>query len=420
MRFELFVALRYLFARRKQAFIYVISFMSVLGVALGVGALIIVFGVYNGFTTDIRDKILGANAHVIVTGDLRRSLPARETADPGTEEAMRRVLDTVRAVPGVDDATDFVYAEGMISSPRGVKGVVVRGVDPEGADRVIGLLRDLSAGSVRNLAPESGPPGVIVGRELAARLGLDVGDRVNLLSPAGQRTASGFQPRIRPFRVAGLFHSGMYEYDSSLVFVSLPASRELLGLPEDYVTGLEVTVDDVYAADKAAERVAAALGPAVLSRHWMEMNANLFAALKLERIGMFIVLSMVVLVGSFSIVTSLVMLVMEKTRDIAVLMSMGASSGVIRRIFMLQGTIIGLVGTLLGSALGIGIGELLQRYRFIKLPPGVYTIDHLPVLLRWEDIVLVGSSALILCFLATVYPARQAAGLQPAEALRYE
>ena len=191
-------------------------------------------------------------------------------------------------------------------------------------------------------------------------------------------------------------------------------------MPAGYVSGLEVTVKDVYAADKAAAEISAKLGPTVLARTWMEMNANLFAALKLERIGMFIVLVMVVLVGSFSIVTSLVMLVMEKTRDIAILMSMGATRGTIRRIFMLQGTIIGLVGTLLGSALGIGIGELLQRYQFIKLPPGVYTIDHLPVLLRWEDIALVGVSALTLCFLATIYPARQAASLQPAEALRYE
>lgn len=420
MRFELFVALRYLFARRKQAFIYVISAMSVLGVALGAAALIIVLGVYNGFTTDIRDKILGANAHVIVTGDLWNSLPIRDDADRGSEASMQRLLETVRQIPGVSGATDFVYAEGMISSPRGVKGVVIRGVDPSGAAEVIGLLRDLKAGSVRGLTPESGPPGVIMGQELAERLGLSPGERVNLLSPAGQKTASGYQPRIRPFQVAGIFRSGMYEYDSSLIFVALPAARQLLGLPENSVSGLEVTVDDVYAADKAAQAVRNALGPGVAARHWMEMNANLFAALKLEKIGMFIVLAMVVLVGSFSIVTSLVMLVMEKTRDIAILMSMGATAGSVRRIFMLQGTIIGLVGTLLGSALGIGIGELLQRWQFIKLPPGVYTIDHLPVLLRWEDIALVGASALTLCFLATIYPARQAANLQPAEALRYE
>lgn len=420
MRFELFVALRYLFARRKQAFIYVISAMSVLGVALGVAALIIVLGVYNGFTTDIRDKILGANAHVIVTGDLWGSLPIRDDADRGSEASMQRLLETVRQIPGVSGATDFVYAEGMISSPRGVKGVVIRGVDPSGAAQVIGLLRDLKAGSVRGLSPENGPPGVIVGRELAERLGLSMGGRVNLLSPAGQKTAAGYQPRIRPFQVAGIFQSGMYEYDSSLIFVALPAARQLLGLPENSVSGLEVTVDNVYAADKAAQAVNEALGPSVAARHWMEMNANLFAALKLEKIGMFIVLAMVVLVGSFSIVTSLVMLVMEKTRDIAILMSMGATAGAVRRIFMLQGTIIGLVGTFLGYVLGIGIGELLQRYQFIKLPPGVYTIDHLPVLLRWEDIALVGASALTLCFLATIYPARQAASLQPAEALRYE
>ena len=193
-----------------------------------------------------------------------------------------------------------------------------------------------------------------------------------------------------------------------------------MGLSDTTLTGVEVAVADMDKADVVAERLQTALGSGVQVRTWMDMNANLFAALKLERIGMFIVLAMVVLVGSFSIVTTLVMLVMEKTRDIAILMSMGATRGMIRRIFMLQGTIIGFVGTLIGYALGIGLGELLQRYQFIKLPPGVYTLDHLPVLLQASDIALVGASAMILCFLATLYPARQAASLEPAEALRYE
>lgn len=413
MRFEFFVALRYLFARRKEAFIYIISTMSVLGVAIGVAALVIVLGVYNGFTTDIRDKILGANAHIIITGHLSGAgLPMHSDLDA--------VLKRIDATPGVVGSTPFLYAEGMLSSPRGVKGVVFRGIDPHTAPQVLSILGNLTSGNVVDLSADGALPGVLIGNELAQRLSLKVGDRVNLLSPAGQKTAAGFQPRIRPYKVAGIFQTGMFEYDSSLGFVSLPAARDLLGLPEGRISGVEVTVENVYKADDVAEALRAELGPQASVRTWMDMNANLFAALKLEKIGMFIVLAMVVLVGSFSIVTTLVMLVMEKTRDIAILMSMGATRGMIRRIFMLQGTIIGIVGTLLGYILGISIALLLQRYQFIKLPPGVYTLDHLPVLLNWLDIVIVGAAAMTLCFLATLYPARQASRLEPAEALRYE
>ncbi len=423
MRLELFIALRYLLGHRKQAFIYLISLMSVLGVAIGVAALVIVLGVYNGFTTDIRDKILGANAHVIITGPELSALHLEEEHEMDSPDRLTAFLEHMESVPGVAGATPFLYAEGMLSSPRGVKGIILRGVDPATAPRTISMLDKLISGSIEGLVPGEGNsriPGIIIGRELALRLGLVPGSRVNLLSPAGQKSASGFQPRIRPFRVAGVFQTGMYEYDSSLAYVSLDAGRELLGLPDGQISGVEVTVDDVYAADRTAQALRQELGPGFGVRHWMEMNANLFAALRLEKIGMFIVLAMVVLVGSFSIVTTLVMLVMEKTRDIAILKSMGATRAMIRRIFMLQGVLIGLVGTLIGYILGIGLALLLQRYQFIKLPPGVYTLDHLPVLLNATDILIVGASAMVLCFLATIYPARQAAGLIPAEALRYE
>ena len=417
MRFELFVALRYLFARRKQAFIYIISAMSVLGVAIGVAALVVVLGVYNGFTTDIRDKILGANAHIIVSGPLAALTAPPSDADfekmRGGEapelSGMAAVLRRINATPGVVGSTPFLYAEGMLSSPRGVKGVVLRGIDPKTAPDVLTMLDNLSSGSVADLnaSVEGAPPGVLIGKELAQRLGLVVGSRVNLLSPSGQKTTAGFQPRIRPYKVAGIFQTGMFEYDSSLGFISLAAARDLLGLPSDQISGIEVTVKDVYKADTVAAALQKELGPLASVRTWMDMNANLFAALKLEKIGMFILLA-------------LVMLVMEKTHDIAILMSMGATKGMIRRIFMLQGTIIGVVGTLLGYVLGIGLALLLQRYQFIKLPPGVYTLDHLPILLNWVDIVVVGVSAMTLCFLATIYPARQASSLEPAEALRFE
>lgn len=408
MSFELFVALRYLFSRRKQTFIYIISIMSILGVAIGVGALVVVLGVYNGLTTDMRDKILGANAHAIVMSYI-----------PSAFENRSDILDRVRSVKGVTGATPFIYTEVMLSAGGGVKGVVLRGIDPQSAPSVLSMLRQMRSGSAADLERE-GTPGLIIGEELAKRLGLGMGSRVNLLSPSGQKTTSGYAPRVRPFEVVGIFKTGMFEYDSSLGFVTLGASRDVLGLPENYLSGVELTVDDVYKADKISTLVSTELGSPFYVRSWMEMNANLFAALKLEKIGMFILLAMVVLIGSFSIVTTLVMLVMEKTRDIAIMMSMGATSGMIRRIFMFQGTIIGVIGTLLGYALGLSLGWLLKRYQFIKLPENVYTLDHLPIIISLSDVLIIGASAMLLCFLATLYPARQASRLQPAEALRYE
>ncbi|WP_308620997.1 ABC transporter permease [uncultured Desulfovibrio sp.] len=409
MSFELFVALRYLFSRRKQTFIYVISLMSILGVALGVGALVLVLGVYNGLTTDMRDKILGANAHGIVMSHVPSAF----------EQDTPALLERIRAVDDVTGAMPFIYTEVMLSAGGGVKGVVLRGIDPATAPNVLSMLTELRSGQAKDLERE-GTPGIIVGDELARRLGLYVGSRANLLSPAGQKGASGYSPRIRPFEVVGIFKTGMFEYDSSLAFVSLEAARDVLGLPPGFLSGIEITVSDLFRADETAIRLAEALGAPFYVRTWMDMNANLFAALKLEKIGMFILLAMVVLIGSFSIVTSLVMLVMEKTRDIAVMMSMGATRGMIRRIFMLQGCIIGLVGTLLGYGFGLGLGWLLKRYRFIKLPENVYTLDHLPISITLSDVLIVGASAMLLCFLATLYPARQAARLEPAEALRYE
>lgn len=408
MRFETFVALRYLFSRRKQTFIYIISLMSILGVGLGVGALVVVLGVYNGLTTDMRDKILGANAHAIVMAHT-----------PNAFEHATDVAERARKAPHITGATPFIYSEVMLSSGRGVKGIILRGIEPQTAAPVVTMLQQLRAGSVADLEQE-GTPGIIIGDELASRLGLIVGSRINMLSSSGESGASGFKPRIRPFVVRGIFKTGMYEYDSSLAFVTLAAARDTLGLPDGFLTGVEVTVDDLFAADKIAAGLSETLGYPFYVRHWMEMNANLFAALKLEKIGMFILLTMVVLIGSFSIVTSLVMLVMEKTRDIAILMSMGATRRTIRRIFMLQGTIIGFIGTMLGYAMGLSLGWALKRYQFIKLPENVYTLDHLPIIITWSDVLIIGASAMLLCFLATLYPARQASRLEPAEALRYE
>ena len=409
MSFEFFVARRYLFSHRKQAFIYVISLMSIIGVALGVAALVVVLGVYNGLTTDMRDKILGANAHGIVLSYI---------PDAFGKKAV--IHDEILRTPGVTGATPFIYTEVMLSSGDGVKGLMLRGVDPRTAPGVLSMLKAIKKGSINGLETGDGTPGIIIGEELAKHIGLGMGSRVNLLSPSGEKTTAGFQPRIRPFEVAGIFKTGMYEYDSSLAFVTLDAARELLGLDPGFLSGIEITVDDVYRADEITKELTDNIGNPFYARSWMDMNANLFAALKLEKIGMFILLIMVVLIGSFSIVATLVMLVMEKTRDIAVMMSMGATRKMIRRIFMYQGTIIGFVGTMLGYALGLTVGYLLKRYQFIKLPENVYTLDHLPIIITVPDVLIIGGAAMLLCFLSTLYPARQASRLKPADALRYE
>ena len=382
--------------------------MSILGVALGVGALVLVLGVYNGMSTDLRDKIIGANAHGIVLA----SNPKAFGADlPG-------LMEKIKSTPGVLAAMPFIYTEAMISTSRGVKGVVLRGIDPATAPDVITMLREIP-GALEALEKD-GVPGIIIGGELEKRLGADVGDRVNLLSPAGQKSSAGYQPSVKPFEVVGDFKTGMFEYDSSLAFASIPAARSILGAPDDYFSGIEITVTDLFKADETAVALAEKLGGPFYVRSWMEMNANIFAALKLEKIGMFILLTMVVMIGSFSIVATLVMLVMEKTRDIAVMMAMGASAKTIRKIFILQGCIIGLLGTLLGYAFGIGLGYLLKKYKFIKLPENVYTLDHLPIIITATDVLVIGASAMLLCFLATLYPASRAANLQPAEAMRFE
>ena len=409
MSFELFVAKRYLFARRKQAFIYVISLMAILGVALGVGALVVVLGVYNGMTTDMRDKILGANAHGVVLSYLQNGFGN-----------LSELENRIRNVPGVLGTTPFIYSEGMLSSPGNTaKGVVLRGIDTASAASVISMLRKLHEGSVEDVNRE-GTPGIIIGSELAKRLHLMVGSRVNLLSPSGSKSAAGYTPQVQAFEISGIFKTGMFEYDSSLVFVSLDRARQVFGFPENYITGLEFTVSDVFEVETIAKGIDAVIEPPLYTRTWMEMNANLFAALKLEKIGMFILLAMVVLIGSFSIVATLVMLVMEKTRDIAIMMSMGATRKMIRKIFMLQGTIIGFIGTILGYVFGLSVGYLLKRYQFIKLPENVYTLDHLPIIITVSDVLIIGASAMLLCFLATIYPSRQAAQLNPTEALRYE
>lgn len=434
MSFPLFIASRYLTSRNKRTFISIISLMSVMGVAIGVAALVIVMSVYNGVTSEMREKILGANPHVLVLASVPNAFdpPAgaeagQPSAEAGTEAgaeqggpAVTPVLSRVQGIPGVVSATPFLYAEVLLSTPYGATGLVVRGIDPHQAAEAMPLLRELEDGSVDRLDRRTGPAGILIGRDLAERFRLRVGSRVNLMSPTGQSSTAGFVPKLKSFRVEGIFKSGMSDFDSRLAYVALPAAQELMGYPSGRISGIEAFVEDPYEAQSVAQAAVDELGYPFYARNWIDMNANLFAALQLERFGMFVVLLMVILVGSFSIITSLVMLVMEKTRDIAILMSMGATASAVRRIFMLQGAIIGAVGTSLGYVLGIILALLLKKYQFIELPPDVYMMDTLPVIIDPLDLAVIGFVSMLMCFLATIYPARQASRLIPAEALRYE
>ena len=415
MSFEFFVSLRYLKAKRKQTFISIITFISIGGVALGVTALIVVLAVMSGFENDLKNKILGLNAHVLVLSWDNQVAHYDQLAGQ------------VEKVPGVTGATPFILTQVLLNTPQKVTGAVLRGLEVDSARRVIILDRIIRTGSWKALEAPTGDqpetvasmPGIILGQELAKQLGLSLGDPVSVVSPLGEVSPLGRVPKMRPFRLAGTFESGMFEYDSTIAFVSLAQAQSFLAMP-GRVTGLEVKTRDIYEADRIAKDIKTRLGFPYWTKDWMRMNKNLFSALKLEKLVMFIILALIILVAAFNIVSSLIMVVMEKTKDIAVLKSMGATAGSIMKIFVLEGLIIGTVGTTLGLIGGVGLCEILRKYQFIHLPSDVYYISSLPVLMKGLDILLIMVAAIGITFVATLYPAWQASRLDPVEALRYE
>lgn len=406
--YELFLGARYLRAKRKQTFISVITIISVVGVMVGVMALVVVLSVMNGFRSDLLGRILGVNSHLVVL-----SFQGPFQDPESVQQRISEVKDVVASTP-------FIYSQVMVSGPANASGAVLRGVDPRTAAQVLDFGTMLSRGSLEDLqASAEGDPPVILGVELAKQVGAYPGNRVRLLSPEGKLTPLGRVPHSRTFRVVGLFDSGMYEYDASMAFVSLEEAQDFLGLG-DRVTGLEVRVTDPDSSDRVARRIKEALGYPFWTKDWKTMNRSLFSALKLEKTTMFVILTMIVLVGALNIISTLVMVVMEKTKEIAILRTMGASPRSVMGIFMFQGLFVGVVGTLGGLAAGLGICELLARYRFITLPADVYYISTLPVRVEFWDVCLVALAAMGISFLATLYPSRYAARLNPVEAIRYE
>jgi lipoprotein-releasing system permease protein len=406
--YQAFIALRYLRSRKKNKGVSVNTGISIGGVALGVMALLVVLSVMSGFQQDLQGKILGANAHVII----------RNYAGPIT--GYDKIAGALKNEKDVSAFAPFVLGQVMVSHDKKAHGVYLKGISAAAEAKTTDILAHIKDGSARDLSGEGGVPGIILGGELAENLGVFVGDKVNVVSPVGEIGPMGMLPRVRQFRVVGIFDIGMFEYDSNLVLTDMKAAQKFFGLQENEISGVQLRLHDIYKASEVRRRLQRELGFPYEVLDWMQMNKNLFSALKLEKIAMFVILVLIVLVASFNIISNLIMNVIEKSREIAILKAMGATSGGIMAVFMMQGLFIGLIGTILGVAGGFSLGYILNTYQIIKLPADVYYLSHLPVKMELSDFIVVSSSAIIISFLATLYPAWQAARLNPVEPLRYE
>jgi lipoprotein-releasing system permease protein len=409
MPFELRVALRYLTARRKQAFISVISAISVIGVVVGVMALMVSLGLMTGLQGEIRTKILGATSHVSVF-----------QAGRGGIEDHERVMEVVRRVPGVAGAAPAVYGKALISTAAGSAVGTLKGIVPAAERTVTDIASQVEGGSLDALlaADESLPP-ILLGRDLAAGLAVGVDDVVSVTSPRGRLSPLGLLPRVTKFRVVGTVRTGLFEFDSEWAYVPLLTAQRLFG-EEGEVGLVEVRLHDIWEVKPVAAEIMRALGTGYLTNDWMQMNQSLFSALWLEKMAIGITIGLIVMVAALNIVATLVLMVMEKHKDIAILVSMGASRGAVTRIFMLEGTLIGAAGTLVGAVLGWAACRVLDHYKLIQVPVDVYQISYVPFKLLPLDATVVVLGAVLVCFLATLHPARAAASLDPAEALRYE
>jgi lipoprotein-releasing system permease protein len=407
MPFELQIALRYLLAKRRQVFISVISLVSTLGVTVGVMALVIALAMMTGLQQELRDRILGAMAHVYVF------------KSDGIDD-YRAEIERLKQVPGVLAAAPAMPGKAIIGTERADMFITLKGIDPALESEVTEFAGAMTGGTLDAVAetPADEIPGIVIGHELAGAIGAFVGDTVTLLTPQGTLSPMGMLPRQRRLRVVGTFRLGLGEFDQAYGFVSLQTAGRLMG--NDQIDHFELRVADIYDAPRVADAITRALGSNYTAQDWSDLNRSLYSALYLEKIAMGLGIGLIVGVAALNIVASLILVVMEKTRDIAILKTMGASARSVMLIFLAQGLVIGTVGTVLGVTLGVAVSELLDRYRLISIPGDVYQVTYLPFRVLPWDLTLIVIGAVIVCFFATLYPSRQAARLDPAQALRYE
>ena len=406
MSFELFVARRYLTTRRKQAFVSVITLISVVGVAIGVAALVIAIALITGFQGDVQAKILGATSHVMVSDLGGRGL-----------EGYEGMAEKIRGIPGVVSVSPVVYNTVLITGVGESSGALVKGIDFERERHGSDWLQRLEAGQV----PQAGGTrdGLLLGRELALRIGAQVGDVVDIITASSTLSPLGLMPKRKRFEVTGLFNTGLYEFDSSTALVAIGVAQKLFGL-EGRASYIQVKLRDIFAAPAIGEKIKALLPPVVYITTWMELNKSLFSALKLEKNILFLTITLIVVVAALNIIASLILMVMEKTRDIGILMAIGATPQMINRIFFYQGALIGVIGTALGSLLGLGWCALANAFELIKIPVDIYQISYVPFRMRPLDLAVIVGVALLICFISTLFPARRAAKIDPVVALKYE
>ena len=411
MSFEYFIGRRYLRARQKQAFIKLITILAMAGITVGVMALIVVIGVMKGFEDDLRTRILGGQSHVVLK------------SNAGGIRDYDRLVAGVQKIKGVEAATPFDDVQGVLRSRYSISPAKIKGIDPATAGRVIKTLKGVNLPDpVQSITPQDENirlPGIILARELAKNLGVKKGDIITLISPGELRPSVIQAPVMKQFEVIDYFRSGLYEYDSSFAYIHLKDAQKVLGMG-NAVNGIEVRVNNIYRAGKIANIIAEKLGPEYRVQDWMQLNKTLFQAMKTERRVMFIILTLTILVAAFSIASTLIMLVIGKTRDIAILKAMGATNNSIRKIFVFNGMVIGFIGTSLGLALGLLLCTILKNYDITHLTGGIYyLINTVPVKLEVLDIIAIIAATLVISYLATLYPARQATRINPVDSIRF-
>jgi lipoprotein-releasing system permease protein len=407
--YEIFVSLRYLKTKKRYGTVSLNTFISIAGVVIGVATSIITLSVMTGFQGYFRDKILSAIPHIVVM----------EYSGVGVKDE-KSLQAKIARVPHVTATTPFTISQAMLTDRDRVQGVVVRGIDPVNEGRVTSLGKNMTEGSLRDLeAPGRKLPGIVIGEDLARKFGAAIGDTITMVNPIGEETAVGMVPKMRKFELVGIFDAGMYDYNVTFAYIALPDAQKFFDMP-GRVSGIEARVDEIYNADKISDAIRGAVGYPYSTRNWIEMNKNFFSALKLEKIGMSLILVVIIIVASFNIIGTLTMIVMEKSREIAILKSMGAPSKSIMRIFMFAGLVIGTVGTAIGGLIGYGVVVVITRTGAISLPKDVYQVSHLPLSITELDILFICATAIGISFLATLYPSWQAAKQDPVEVLRYE